>query len=241
LIDKAQAGVFAVFLRLAQPIVFLANAAWSVIFAHVANWWESGDREMAMSRLETAYKGVCLATMSLTVLIYVSAGLWVRILPGDYRAGQAVLGGLLMFFQVICNLSLTTIVAKLRERPIVIVLCALAGGVLNVVLARWWMSAAAAGGAPAAAAWAAGVGMYAGAGAVTVVYFLVARISVSPGTWFVLASPAILLLPAWIVAPAWAGVLAAAAMTGLILRPDQKRLLLDGAGRIGRLLKGPPS
>ena len=59
---QAEAGVFYVFLLLGQPIVFLAGAAWAVIFSHVARVWSAGRRRAATLELETAYKAVVMAT-----------------------------------------------------------------------------------------------------------------------------------------------------------------------------------
>jgi hypothetical protein len=73
--------------------------------------------------------------------------------------GPGLLGPLLMFFQVLSNLSLVMILSRLHERPIVIALCALAGGAVNALLAYAWLE-----GGTLGAARAAGVGLYLGGG-----------------------------------------------------------------------------
>ena len=92
---QAQSGVFSAFLGLCQPAVFLADAAWAVVFSHVARRWEGKDRPAAMFTLETAYKAVATATMSLTVLVQAASPLWLRLLNERWRQGAALLPGLL--------------------------------------------------------------------------------------------------------------------------------------------------
>lgn len=220
---KADAGVFYLFLLLGQPVVFLANTVWMVLFSHVARLWEVGRRAAAMQRLETAYKAVALATSSLAVLIYVTSPLWVRVLPPVYRPGRELLGGLLMFFTALNHLGLMSMLARLHERPIVIALAALAGGAANVALALWWMPA----GAAAGAAWAAGVGMYAGGGAVALIYLAACGERLHGGSYLVLLLPVVLLLPAGALGPVWAGLLAVAIFSPWVFTRRQKRLLMS--------------
>ena len=85
-----------------------------------------------MGTLETAYKAVTIAMMAMTIMILAPARCGWPCCPAKYHQGLVLLGGLLMFFQAVSNLSLLTTVARLRERPIVIALAALAGGVANV-------------------------------------------------------------------------------------------------------------
>ncbi len=236
---KDSAGVFAVFLQLSQPALFLANAAWAVIFTHVARHWETGRRQTGMMVLETSYKAIAMVMMTLTVAVYVSAPLWVLILPESYRHGLGLLGGLLTFFQVVIHLAIMTIIAKLHERPSVIAIAAVAGGAANIALAAHWMGRGES--APEAAAWAAGIGMFAGAGVVTLVYFLLARIRLHAGTCFVLASPALLLaakwVPVWTIAAIWAGICAIALLTTAFFSVREKQLLSASLKRIGSLAK----
>ncbi len=233
---EAAAGVFYAFLRLGQPILFLANAAWSVIFTHVARHWESPDRPGALFRLDTAYKAVCVGLMTLAVAMYASAPLWVLILPVRYHGGAALIGGLLLFFQVNVQLAIVLMLAQLHERPLVIALTALAGGTGNWLLARWWIASGTP--APLAAAQAAGVGMYVGAGVVAAGYLLLTRTRVSIGAWVVLASPGLLLLARpWAVA-AWGVVLVGAVATRVVFSGRQKALLRGYAARGLARLRG---
>ncbi len=224
-LSKSDAGVFAAMLLIGQPVLFLADAAWAVVFSHVARRWESHDRSGAMFTLEAAYKAVTLSLMTLAVGMYVTAPLWIRVLPAGYRSGLPLLGGLLLYFQTVIHLALLTIVAKLHERPWVIAVAAAAaiGGNLSLGLTwvpTWGMEGA---------SWAAGVGCLGGSLAVSAIYLLGSRTRLTAGSWIVMAMPALLLLPAWAAAAAWAGLLAAAMATRLVLTPREKTLL---AGKI---------
>jgi len=233
---QAEAGLFNAFLRLGQPLALLANAAWAVVFTHVARRWEQGQPKWALQALQTAYKGVALSVTTLTLVAHVTAPLWVRVLPAEYHRGLGLVGGLLMFFQVVTNLSLVAMLAKLRERPAVIALTALGGAAANVALARWWMPAAGAAGA----AWAAGAGMYVGGTAVGAAYLLAARIRLGAGTWLVLLSPAVLGLLAVSVpaaAGAWAAVLAAAVLTPWVFSRHEKALIRAFAARLAAMVR----
>jgi len=234
---ESAGGAFQGFLRLAQPIVYIANAAWAVIFSHVARRWEASQRREAMFSLETSFKAVVFGTMTLSVLLYATLPAWVWIVPDWARKYGPVAGGLLMLFQTVTNLSLMTILAKLRERPGMIAWAALAGLGANALLAWWWMPRYGVTGA----AWAAGVGMLLGAGAVNFVYLLGTRAGVSAGAYAAMACPLVLLLPPLWSAGAWAVVLALAAFTPLLFAPRQKqavryalRKYLRAIGRLGR-------
>ena len=231
-------GVFGGLMRFAQPVQFIGGAMFMVVFSHVARRWEIRGRSNAIFVLETAYKVLVMALMSLSIMIYAAAPLWLRILPVDYRlAGAGLIGGQLMFFQAITQLSIMNIIAKLREHPSAIALVAIAGGMTNIALAHWWIPQAGAAGA----AWAAGVGMFLGGGAVAVVYMLFSRVKLHFSTYLVLAAPAALLLPPWAAGLLWAGMLAVAGFTNLLLSRDQKHLVnayLHGAWK--RFRRAPP-
>lgn len=236
-----EGGRFYAFSQFGQLIVFLSNAAWAVVFSHVARRWEGDSREVAMFVLETAYRAVTIMMMTLTILSFVTKDLWVLLLPYKYREALPVLGGLLMFYQVITNLALLTILANLRRRPVLIAAAALAGGAANVALV-FYLAPNRAGDIAWAewAAWAAGIGMYVGGGAVAVAYFIFARIRLHAGTLAILASPALLLLLAlprlsWIVPLVWACVLAATFGTNWLFNRQQKRIL---RASLRRLLAG---
>lgn len=221
---KEEAAVFSAFLQLSQGVLLVSASAFAVVFAHVARRWEAVSRSAAMATLQTAYKAVTVAMMAATILILATGPWWVGVLPVKFYQGLALLGGLLMFFQSVSNLSLLTSVARLREQPIVIALAALAGGAANVALALWWVPRFDCG--PSGAAWAAGVGMMAGGTAVMVVYFLVAGVRIQPITYLLMACPLLLLLPAWAAAAVWAVVILAALVTPLLFDRDEKRNLI---------------
>ena len=223
---KAVGGVFNLFLLLGQPVVYLANAAWAVIFSHVAKSWEDNRRAEAMASLETAYKAVTLVTSALALLLLAAGPLWVRLLAPEYRPGLAWLPGMTMFFLALNHLALMTILARLYEDPWVIALAAVVGGAINVVLCNLWLPTW----GPAGAAWAGGVGLAAGGLAVSCFYCLARRIRLSPSTWLLQFAPLLLLvgvpLPAWAAALLWLPLFLAAALTTWFFPADQKRLLL---------------
>jgi O-antigen/teichoic acid export membrane protein len=218
---KATAGVFGFFLAISQPVFMLASAAWTVVFAHAARQWEQEGADAATALLEVAYKAVAMATMALTLGVYVTAPLWQWIVPGSFRSGLPLLGGLLMFFQCLSNLALLTMLAKLRERPAIISLIALAGGAANAALAYAWMPRWGAAGA----AWAAGAGMLAGGGVVALLGLWRARPRLHAGTYLVMASPVLLALPAWGGAAVWLAVLVLAVWTQQVFSKEQKKVL----------------
>lgn len=224
---SAWAGPFLVFMQLSQPIAFLANAVWGVLFAHIAKRWESGDRGGAQFVLETAFRGVALVVMTLTVLLYVTAPFWSRIVSGPYQGGYAFLQGLMAFFVAISNLSLLTILAKLHKRPGIIVMAALAGAGLNIVLALLWMPAA----GPVGAARAAGVGMFFGGGLVALVYLLASGTRLHDSTYFILGTPVLLLLPPYIVGPVWMLILPVCIFSKWYFNDQQREVMHVGFQR----------
>jgi hypothetical protein len=136
-----------------------------------------------------------------------------------------------MLFAVLAQLALMTIIARLHERPWIIAAAALAGGAATVLLAQFvlmpkW--------GPAGAAWASGIGVYAGAGAVTTAYFLAARLRLSASTLLVLAAPIILILPPLPLALALATLIALAATTPAIFTHEEKRTLHQSARQLMR-------
>ncbi len=221
---KEEAAVFSAFLQLSQGVLLVSASAFAVVFAHVARRWEAFSPSAAMGTLETAYKAITIAMMAMTILILAAGPLWVRVLPSTFYEGLPLLGGLLMFFQSISNLSLLTSVARLREHPIVIAFTALAAGVANVLLVLWWLPRYDYG--PAGAAWAAGVGMMAGGTAVTLVYFLLAKVRVQPVTYLLMGCSLLLLLPVWIATAIWAAVILLALITPLLFSRQEKRTLV---------------
>ncbi len=214
------AGPFLVFMQLSQPVVFLANASWAVLFSHVAKRWESNDRLGAMFVLETSYKAICLTVMTLTIVLYVTSPFWIKILDTRYQIGD-YLSGLLTFFVMVSNMTLLTVMAKLHERPVVIVLAALAGATLNVILALLWMPIW----GEVGAARAAGVGMLLGGGVVMLVYILSSDTRLHNSTYFVLMTPVLLLLPTYVVGPLWAIILPVCVFSSWVFDRKQKRVL----------------
>lgn len=224
---SAWAGPFLVFMQLSQPIAFLANAVWGVLFAHIAKRWESGDRGGAQFVLETAFRAVALAVMTLTVLLYVTAPFWSCIVSGPYQGGFTFLQGLMTFFVAVSHLSLLTILAKLHERPGIIALAALAGAGLNVVLALLWMPSA----GPVGTARAAGVGMFFGGGLVALVYLLASGTRLHDSTYFILGTPVLLLLPPYVVGPVWMLILPVCLFSRWYFNDAQRQALRSSVQR----------
>ncbi|NBB95368.1 MAG: oligosaccharide flippase family protein [Planctomycetes bacterium] len=230
--DGRTAGPLAVFLRLSQPVAFIAGAAWAILFTHVARRWEDGDRDGAMFVLETAYKALSLAVMTFSVLLYVTAPWWRQIVDPAYRYGYLYLPGLLTFSVAVSNMTLLTILAKLHERPGIIAIAGLAACSLNVLLAAMWMSPPYSWHVNGAAR-AAGVGMYFGGGLVLLVYLLAARVRLSDSTYFILATPVLLMLPALWVGVAWPLILAVCLLTGWVFDRHEREVLGRSMHRLG--------
>jgi O-antigen/teichoic acid export membrane protein len=244
-------GVFSVFRQLAEPVAFLAAAAWTVIYGHAARRWEGGngstsspsngpagspspaqsnDRIAATANLQAAYKAVALGTMTLTVLLQATAPLWLRMLDPRWRDGAALLPGMLLFYQMVGNLGLVSMGAWLIERPVLAMLPPAVGLAANWLLAQWWMPQYGATGA----AWAAGAGMAVGGGLSGALCLLLSRMRLAGGTYLVLLSPALLplvLVSGWAPLAAWGAVLAAALGTGWIFDRGQKAYLWSAARR----------
>lgn len=232
-LSKSQAGVFFVFMRLAYPVVLLAQAAWAVLFVHVARRWESGRRDKAMEVLETTYKGIALAIMTLAVIVYASAPYWVLILKSQYHRGAGLVGPLMMSSLSVVFMALMTMIARLRERPAVIAVAAVLSGTANVLLGYAWIGRYGVTGA----AYAAGVGMFFGVGVVSCAFFLISRIRLHWSTIAVLLLPAILLLPPWAAATGWTAVLAVILATPLVFTNTQKKTLIAGVMTVGKLTR----
>ncbi|MBN1555190.1 MAG: hypothetical protein JXA11_10630 [Phycisphaerae bacterium] len=238
---EVSAGGFWVMMQFSQPLVFVANAAWAVLFSHVARLWEEGDHDAAMFMLETSYKAIALTIMTFSVLLYTTSHWWIQILSPEYRYGLDYLSGLLTFYLTVSNLTMLTIPAKLHEKPIVIGIGALAGAVANIGLAVLWM--------PmwgdvvwgeVGAARAAGVGMFFGGGFVMLIYLLISKTRLSDSTYFVLGTPVLLLLPTHLIGMVWAVVLPVSVFSPWIFDVQQKTILLDrlkrGLDSLKRLL-----
>jgi len=111
--------------------------------------------------------------------------------------------------------------ARLHEKPIVIAIGAMAGAVANAVLAAFLMPA----GGEVGAAQAAGVGMFFGGGLVMLIYLLVSKTRLSDSTYFVLATPVLLLLPTWVIGPLWALILPVCVFSPWVFDARQKKVL----------------
>lgn len=224
-LSKDQAGVFYPFLRLGQPVLLLAQAAWTVVFVHVAKRWESGHRIVANGVMETSYKGLVIALVTLGVMIHATSQWWVLVLKPEYREGRLLVGPLMMSFQVVANMAILAMTAKLHERPSLIVLAGLAGGLANWCLAAWWVGP----GGLYGVACAAGVGQFIGVGIVSVIYLRVVRPAVSWTTIAVQMTPLVLLLPGYAAVGLWAVLCVLFWQTGLVFQGHEKRLLVAGA------------
>ncbi len=224
---EVAAGGFWVIMQVSQPLTFLANAAWAVVFSHVARRWEHGDRAGAMFVLETSFKAIMMAIVTFTVLLYTTSGLWIQLLAPRYRYGIHYLSGLATFYLSISGLSMLTNLAKLHERPAVIALAAVTGAVLNGLLAALWMPAW----GEVGAARGAGVGMFFGGGLVMLVYLLASGTRLQDSTYFVLATPVLLLLPTWLAGPLWAVLLPVCLLTDRVFNAHQKEILARSVQR----------
>lgn len=220
---EARAGVLWLFVQLSQPVVLIAQAAWAVVLTHVVARWEQGRRDEAMLLVRVASKGMSLGLTTVAVAMYVTSPWWTRLLPGRFAEGGAVLGGMLMFFQMLANLAVVNVLARVHERPIVPPILSGVALVVNVLLALWWMDSM----GPAGAAWAAGAAML-GVGAILGGgYLLISRARVGWATMVLLVSPVVLLLPRWVSAGLWAGVLLAA-VGGVGFFSPRERAVLGG-------------
>ncbi len=229
--DDDQSAVFYAWLQLGQMALLMTNAAWVVASSHAVKRWEQQGPREGMGHLLFSYKMLSLATMTLAIVIYLTAPIWSLVLPEKYRSGSMLMGPMLMFFQSMAQLALLTTLARLRERPIIGSICAAACGLGNVLLALWLIPDYGLSGA----ALAAGLGTLLGGNLVAGLYFLLSRTRIDAGSMLLLWSPAVMLLSAPWAALAWLAVLAAAAATPIILSPGQKRRLLQRArGLLGR-------
>ena len=239
-VQQAQGANVFFFMKLGQPVTYLANAAWAVVFTYVARRWERRQRGEAMLVLETAYKALCLLMMTFTIAVYLASPLWVRLLRPEWREGLPLLGGVLLYYQMLVQLALLNMLASLNERPIVFALAGIAAGAVSVALATAWMPLFAS--RAEGATWAVGAGALAGGVAVTVAYLLGTRTKVHPGIYAVLAAPVLLLavmwMPVWAVAAVWAVVLIVAVDSPWVFTAEQKQILRYQVVKVRSLLGG---
>jgi O-antigen/teichoic acid export membrane protein len=214
---------FQAFLRLDQQVVFLAASAWAVVFSHVARRWESGSPAEATAMLESSFKALSAAGMTLGVLLYLTLPWWVYIVPEQYRPGRQAVPGLLMFFQVMTNLPLLDILAKLREKPLVTAWALIIGGTINYLLARLWIPAWGCAGA----ALAGGLGIFAGSWVVLIAYQVIYKHRLQAGTLIMCLMPVILILPVWLAGGIWAVICLLAFFTPHLVSPQEKQMLRD--------------
>jgi len=220
-------GLYTAFRQLCQPVWVLSGVIWGLVFSHVASHWERGDRPAAVRMMNLTYKSVVLALTTISVAVLATAPWWQLLLGRSYRLSTApagrdlmMLAGLLMFFQCSANLGMASIAAKLRERPMVVVVMASVGVAANAALAWAWVPA----GGVCAAAHAAGWGMWC-ACVVGAAYLLISGFKAHPAVYLLSLSPVILVLPLPAAAAVWAAVLLVAAVSGWILAPWEKRVL----------------
>ncbi|KPK82633.1 MAG: hypothetical protein AMJ81_09710 [Phycisphaerae bacterium SM23_33] len=221
-------GLYAPFRQLCQPVWILSGILWGLIFSHVATHWESGLRQTALRMLDLTYKAVVLSLMTLSVLMLATSRWWSLILKAEYRGDLRLLGGLLTFFQCSANLGLASIAAKLRERPLVIVVMVGCGVGVNAGLAWLWVPQ----GGVVAAANAAGLGMLS-ACALGVVYLLFSGFKAHPATHVLALAPAALLLPEPYPAAVWLAFLGLTFLSPWILSRWEKQTLLGYISSLG--------
>ena len=222
-----QAGPFDAIQRLCQRVILVANAAWGVLFAHVAKRWESQNQAGAFYILETAFKAISLLVSTLAVVLIILAPIWVKILAKNYQFAQSCVPGIIMFFAVASNLALLTILAKLHEKPIIISLAALAGGAAIIAIGALSLQRNSADSQNfQLAARATGIGMFAGANLVMIIFFKLSKIRIAWNTYFMIALPGLFLLPVKILAPIWIAILLLAIFTNKLFSYQQKQTLL---------------
>ena len=90
-LGESVAGVFALWMLLAQVVSFAANAAWQVLYSHVARRHADNPAD-ALAQLQTSYKLLALLALAASVTLYVSKPLWSIVLPAGFRSGQDLLG-----------------------------------------------------------------------------------------------------------------------------------------------------
>ncbi len=228
-LGEDQAGIFYPWLILCQNLMLLANPVLNVVFTYVARKWEDRQRNEALDILETSFKAVAIIISTLGVLAYLSSPWWVRLLESSYRLGLPLLGGLILFFLMMLNLSFVNIVAKLREQPIYIGITAFLAGALNLILALWWMKEFEYG--PEGAAWAAGVSMFVVGCLASFIYLPSCKIKLHSGTYFVLMAPVLILiakwLPGYVLGLCWLVVLGLVLFTPLVFKASQKQIILE--------------
>ena len=233
------AGPFNAVQRLCQPVIFIANAAWGVLFAHVAKRWEAGNKDGALYILETTYKAISISVMTLAVLLSALSPIWIKILSPDYQFGINYVPGLLMLYMVLCNMSLLTIFCKLHERPVIISLAAVIGGSFICAFAAFWMPMS---GEPfwgeVGAARAAGVGMFFGAGVTMLIYLLACKIKLQESTYFIIAMPVFLLVPPVYLTGFWTAFIGVTFFTNFMFSSQQKQTLLNPVRDKIRRLRG---
>jgi O-antigen/teichoic acid export membrane protein len=218
---QARAGVLWFFVQLSQPVLLIAHAAWAVVFTHVVARWEQGRREEATFLLRLAGKGLTLGLTTVAVAIYVASPVWTDWLPGRFQQGEVYLPGFLIFFQMLANLVLVTVLARVHERPILPPLLSGVALAVNVLLARWWMDSM----GPVGASWAAGAAMLVVGAVLGGGYLLFSRARLGWSTGVLLLSPVVLLAPRWVAGLVWLAVLAMAACgVGLVSREERKAL-----------------
>ena len=223
-----EAGVYAAIRQFCQPAWILSGMVWGVVFSHLASHWESNKRQAALEMVNLTYKAVVVVLMTVTVLVLATGRWWRLLLQKDYQVEVKLLGGLLMFYQCSANLGLASIAAKLRERPVVIVVVVAAGVAVNVILGWMWIPA----GGVLAASRAAGIGMLV-AVALGGVYLLASGFRAHPAAHVLAVSPVVLLAPTPVVVIAWAAVLAVAAFTPLVFTAREKHVLANYVRSLG--------
>ncbi len=227
-----EAGVFGGMLLLAQAVLFVANAAWSVGFTHAASQWEKGDRAGAVARLETLYKTVVLGIGTLAVLAVATRNGWAGWLPDRFSAGKDLLPGMLVMFQAAVCLSLVQMLARLQERPWVVAV--MAGGAMATLAG---LDVAIGPSSAREIAWVHGLAFLGGGGLVATGYLRRAGPRLGAGTWVCLFSPAILLGicwregGTWLTIGLWTAVLTTSLLSGAIFSGDEKRRIVEAVRR----------
>ncbi len=112
------AGVFRAMGLLAQPLIWCATGAATVLSAHVLRVWESADRERAITALRAAGKAGMLVIIIIATVLSLSKTLLVRMFRDEYAIGLECLDPMLLGYACFAATILMSIRFHLAERSI---------------------------------------------------------------------------------------------------------------------------
>jgi O-antigen/teichoic acid export membrane protein len=112
------AGVFRAMGLLAQPLIWCATGAATVLSAHVLRVWESADRERAITGLRAAGKAGMLVIMIIATVLSLSKTLLVRMFRDEYAFGLECLDPMLLGYAWFAATILLSIRFHVAERSV---------------------------------------------------------------------------------------------------------------------------